>query len=183
MSTHRPVPRPLCLQPGKPSGSPPAGARVCWARPGHTCPKGLTPLAPHTRPLPTNIPSRPHPRFPIPRGPDPDSTPTRSKPGMASPSAPNIWRSRSPKVLVLLCVHSALLPLPPAFSVLPVPASQCRHPSSPTTQQPPPCPESSEPCLSHLRPGSPLHHQPGGSAGACASRAPRLHDNPVLPGL
>lgn len=99
MPTNRPVPRPLCLQPGKPSGSPPAGAQVCRARPVHTCPKGLTPLAPHTRPLPTNTPSRPHPRFPFPRGPDPDSTPTRSKPGMASPSAPNIWRppfSQSP---------------------------------------------------------------------------------------
>lgn len=113
MPTNRPVPRPLCLQPDKPSGSPPAGARVCMARPGHTCPKGLTPLAPHTMPLPTNTPSRSHPRFPFPRGPDPDSTSTSSKPGMASPSAPNIWRLRSPKVLVLLCVHSALLPLPP----------------------------------------------------------------------
>lgn len=99
---------------------------------------------------------------------------------MTRPSAPNFWRPRVPKVLVLPRARFALLPLPPAptcFLGAPSPNLSVSPPSQLSL-----CPEPSEPCLSHLGPGSPLHDQPGGLAGACASRAPRLHDNLVFAG-
>lgn len=152
---------------------------VSRAKPRHTCSKGLTPLAPQTNPVPTHHlyltpDSLPH------TGPDHHSKPSKRKAGVARPSAPNFWRSRPPKVLVLPRAHFVLRPLSPAptcFLGAPNPNLSVSPPSQLSL-----CREPSEPCLSHLGPGSPLHDQPGWLAGACASRAPRLHDNLVSAG-
>lgn len=99
---------------------------------------------------------------------------------MASPSAPNFWRPSPPKVPVLSRAHFALRPLSPAptcFLSAPNPNLSVSPPSQLSLS-----PEPSEPCLSHLGPGSPLHDQPSRLAGACASRAPRLHDNLIFAG-
>lgn len=91
---------------------------------------------------------------------------------LALPSPKKSWFSLGPTSLSFL-FHL----LPPAFLGVPSPNLSVSPQSQLSL-----CPESSEPCLSHLGPGSLLHDQPGGLAGACASRAPRLHDNLVFAG-
>lgn len=85
----------------------------------------------------------------------------------APPPAPTIWPSSPLKVRVLSLAYVApllsLLLLPP-FPTLPAQTL---------------CPRA-QPSLSHLGPRSPLHDRTRGSGGACASPAPRLHDNPVV---
>lgn len=184
MPTNQPIPKALCLQPDRISGSPPAGAMVSRTRPRHTCPKGLTPLASHTNPLPTH-------RLCL----TPDSL-SHMGPTLIA----NQINGSQEWSVSLLPIFGAYPP--PPFSQSPdSPLGPFRSSSSSTCSQllsrcsqsqplsvaPIPVPtrawrQAREPCLSHLGPGSPLHDQPGGSAGACASRAPRLHDNLVFAG-
>lgn len=71
-------------------------------------------------------------------------------------------------------VPSSLLPTSLPFSPLLLPP----FPTLPARTFGP----QTQPSLSHLGPRSPLHDRPSGSSGACASPAPRLHDNPVRAG-
>lgn len=150
--------------------------------------KGLTPLAPHTGPSLHAVSASP--QIPFPRRARPFNLANqlnKRKPGMAKPSAPNMWRPStpfSPSPGAPLCPLRSLLSLPPA----PTCFLSAPGPSLPsvTIPGPPPPPHGARSLASpaFLTYGQGRRctttTKPRGSAGACASRSPRLHDNPVL---
>lgn len=166
------LPHPLTSPSPCPSAYGPPGLQAplpspAW-KPSVLLPPGLDLDPPALKVFPhwllTQAPSRykapPHPRFPLPRSPTPHGQITQMGGGT------HIWPSvfRKSRFSRFPTSRPSLLP-PPSLTLL----TQTLY-------------HSAQPSLSHLWPGSPIHNRPRGSGGACASPAPRLHDNPVVAG-